>query len=230
MRKTIARVFVAAVLLVAGDAARRAGGIEERLADTQQQLTTMTATVTPAAYDEVEASLALVARLPLVGDRVREEVREQRARAAYWNGDYASVMSAVPATTTAGTAEQNPDLMFLSANASFRNTIETRKDRAGLLRELDEALRLYSDVLKARPEHAGAAYNYEYVGRLRTALAKGQRTDQVAPDGPPSMHGDEGNPPQGTKPPEFNVIVPMRPDERQEQFDAGEGGVTRRRG
>ena len=44
------------------------------------------------------------------------------------------------------------------------------------------------------------------------------------------MHGEEGDPPQGTKPPDFNVIVPMRPDERQDQFDAGVGGVTRRKG
>ena len=231
MRQTMLRLLAAAVLLVAGDAFRRAAVIEARRADTQERLMTMPASVTPAAYDEIEEMLGIAARIPLVGDRLLDELRRERAHAAYWNGDYAAVTASRPDAAAAdGPPERSPDLMFLAANASFRSTLQTRTERAALLRGLDEALQSYSDVLKLEPGHAGAGYNYEYVGRLRTALARGQRTDQVAPDGPPSMHGDEGNPPQGTKPPEFNVIVPLRPDERQEQFDAGEGGVMRRRG
>ena len=227
MRRMIVRIVVAAVLLAAAEAFRRAAAIEDRLAGTQEQLTTLAATVTPASYDEIEDELALAARIPVIGEPLIEEVREQRARAAYWNGDYATV------ATTAGAPEEenrNPDLMFLAANASYRTTIQSGAPRAVLLRNLDEALKGYSDVLKADPDHAGAAYNYEFVGRLRTALARGQQTTNLAEDAKPNMHGEEGDPPEGTKPPEFNVIVPMRPDERQEQFDAGVGGVTRRRG
>lgn len=232
MKKLVVRIVIALVLLAAGEAFRRASLIEDRLADGQQRLTTQTASVTPASYADLEETLAFAARIPVVGEALRADLREQRALAAYWNGDYASVVTrpAAPAAAEDEEEPQDPDLMFLAANASFRNTLQVRRDRAGLLRGLDEALRLYADVLKAQPGHAGAAYNYEYVGRLRTAIGRGQRTDQMAPDGPPQMHGEEGDPPQGTKPPDFNVIVPMRPDERQEQFEAGEGGVTRRRG
>ncbi len=222
----IVRILVAAVLLTAGEAARRAATIEDRLAETQEQLMTQTATVTPAAYDEVEQALALAGRIPLVGESLLEDVREQRAVAAYWNGDYASVTASAPATDEAG----DPDLMFLAANASYRSTIESRVERPVLLRGLDEALKRYSDVLGAEPDHTGAAYNYEFVSRLRTALGKGRQGAAIANEGRPNMHGEEGNPPEGTQPPEFNVIVPLRPDERQEQFDAGVGGVTRRRG
>ena len=231
MRKLITRLIIAAVLLAAAEAFRRASLIEEHLADSQQRLTTLTASVTPASYDEVENELALAARIPVVGDALLDDVRHQRALAAYWNGDYATVTA--PAAPTAPNAEPedpDPSLMFIQANATFRGALQTRSERAAILRGLDESLKLYGDVLKADAGHVGAAYNYEFVGRLRTAIGRGQRTDQLSPDGPPNMHGEEGTPPDGTKPPEFNVIVPMRPDERQEQFDAGVGGVTRRRG
>jgi hypothetical protein len=43
------------------------------------------------------------------------------------------------------------------------------------------------------------------------------------------MQGGEGAPPPDTAPAEFNVIVPMSPDERGE-FEAGAGSVQRRVG
>ena len=227
MKKMVVRIIVAVLIVAAGEAIRRAATIEDRLADTQEQLTVQTATVTAAMYDEVETALAFAGRIPLVGDSLLADVREQRAVAAYWNGDYPAVTASAPASDDeAG----DPDLMFLAANASYRTTIRSRAERPALLRGLDEALKRYSDVLDAEPGHGGAAYNYEFVARLRTALARGAKGETLANEAQPNMRGEEGDPPQGTKPPDFNVIVPMRPDERQDQFDAGVGGVTRRKG
>jgi hypothetical protein len=229
----VVRIVIAAVLLTVAVGFRRAASIEDRLASTQEQLMTQTATVTPAAYDEVENELALATRVPVVGRSILEDVREQRAQAAYWNGDYAAVTAIAADPTAAPAAEtedKDADLLFLAANASYRRTIQSGAERPALLRGLDDALKRYGDVLDADPGYTGAAYNYEFVGRLRTALARGRQSDAIANEGRPNLHGDEGNPPQGTKPPEFNVIVPMRPDERQEQFDAGVGGVVKRRG
>ena len=235
MRTLIGRVVVAVLVIGAGDAVRRAAAIEDRIAATQEQLTVQPSTVTPAAYDEIETQLALASRIPILGDALLQDVRRQRALAAYWNGDYATVAATAGGPTATADADatetpNDPALRFVAANAAFRASIRPGRARAELLRLLDESLQQYGEVLKADPSHAGAVYNYEFVGRLRTALARGQRADQLVPEGQPNMHGEEGNPPQGTKPPEFNVIVPMRPDERQEQFDAGVGGVTRRRG
>lgn len=233
MKKMFVRIFVAAVLLVLALGFRRAAAIEEQIAGTEEQLMTQTAAVTPAAYDEVEEALAFVTRVPLLGRSLRDDIREQRAQAAYWNGDYAAVTSlasSTAASSPADTESEDPDLLFLAANASFRRSIQSAADRAALLRALDDVLKRYGDVLDADPAYAGASYNYEFVGRLRTALARGRQPDSLANEGKPNLHGDEGNPPQGTKPAEFNVIVPMRPDERQEQFDAGVGGVVKRKG
>lgn len=227
MKKMIVRILIAVVLLAAAEAVRRAAAIEDRLADTEEQLMTETATVTPASYDEVEQALAFAGRIPLVGTSLVDDVRERRAVAAYWNGDYATVTASAPAADEEG---GNPELMFLAANAAYRTTIQSKAERPVLLRGLDEALKRYSDVLEAEPGHLAAAYNYEFVNRLRTALSKGRLGAEMANEGRPNMHGEDGDPPAGTDPQEFNVIVPMRPDERQEQFDAGVGGVTRRRG
>jgi hypothetical protein len=227
MRKMLVRLLIAASLLLAGEAFRRAAAIENSLAATQEQLTMLPASVTPASYDAIEADLALAAQLPIVGEPLLNDVRMQRARAAYWNGDYAAVREAA---ATADEENRSADLMFLAANARYRDAVRAGSPRATLLRNLDEVLKGYGDVLKADAAHAAAAYNYEFVSRLRTALARGQQSINISDDARPNMQGEEGEPPKGTKPPEFNVIVPMRPDERQEQFDAGVGGVTRRRG
>ncbi len=181
MKKMVVRIIVAALIVAAGEAIRRAATIEDRLADAQEQLTTQTATVTAAMYDEVEGALAFAGRIPLVGDSLLADVREQRAVAAYWNGDYPAVTAAAPAIDDeAG----DPDLMFLAANASYRTTIRSRAERAALLRGLDEALKRYSDVLDAEPGHGGAAYNYEFVARLRTALARGRNGGDSRERGP----------------------------------------------
>ncbi len=227
MKQMLTRIILAALLIGAADLVRRVATAEERLADAQEQLTIQPDAVTPAAFDEVENGLAFTRRIPVVGPSLLDDVREQRAVAAYWNGDYAAVAADAPPDED---DDGDPDLMFLAANAAYRSTIQSRLERAALLRALDESLRRYGDVLEAAPSHSGAAYNYEFVARLRTALARGRQGELLANETRPNMHGEEGDPPQGTKPPEFNVIVPLRPDERQEQFDAGVGGVTRRRG
>jgi hypothetical protein len=232
VKKMLVRLIVAAILLAAGEGFRRAASVEERLATAEERLTTQTASVTPASYDEVEQTLSFATSVPVIGDRILRDVRHERAVAAYWTGDYGTVIATARGNSAAADtpADTDPDLQFLAANASFRDTLRTRRDRPAVLRGLDESLRAYSDVLKAAPAHETAAYNYEFVSRLRNAVARGRGDDDIPTGAPPNMQGEEGSPPQGTKPPEFNVIVPMRPDERQEQFDAGESGPAKRRG
>ena len=47
---------------------------------------------------------------------------------------------------------------------------------------------------------------------------------------PPAVHGDEGDPPAESEGQEFNVIVPLRPEERTDLMKAGSGGKPRRQG
>jgi hypothetical protein len=223
----IARVVLAVLLLAAAEAFNRAASIEETLAAAQERLATLRAGAVPTGYDEVERSLAFASRIPVVGEPMLADVRTQRAMASYWTGDYATLTGIQPGTAPDQT--DDPDVLFLAANSAYRRLVQSKPDRAALVRGLDDVLRRYGDVLKLAPGHVDAAFNFEFTARVRDAVSRGRQTQALA-EGNPSMHGEEGEPPQGTKPPEFNVIVPMRPDERQDQFDAGVGGAPTRKG
>ncbi len=226
MKSFIGLALVALVLVLAGEAVRRAGLIEARLADAQEQLTTI-GRVAPETDAGLDTSLTLLSRAPLLGARLTREVREQRAEAAYWQGDYAALAPA-PAAATAP-PEDNPTLLLLTANAGFRTAVLQNRTAQTLARSLDGVLKKYAAVLTADPDSTDAAHNYEFVVRLRTALASG-RGAAVPAARNQNMQGEEGEPPMGSQQSDFKVIVPLRPEERQEQMDPGAGANFQRKG
>ena len=72
--------------------------------------------------------------------------------------------------------EANGDLdaevLLAAANAAFRS--HEREGGAGpaQVQRLDGVLQAYAAVLKAAPKHMDAAYNYEYVSRVRDQVAR----------------------------------------------------------
>jgi hypothetical protein len=225
MKSLIGFIVVALLLVGAGEAFRRASLIEERLATADEQLTT-TGRVAPDVDASLDDSVALAGRIPVLGARINRQVHRQRAEGAYWQGQYATLIPA--ATATGDAAEDDPAVLLLAANARFRSAVLQNRTPQTLLRSLDEVLKGYGTVLKADPDSIDAAYNYEYVTRLRTALA-GRGGTMPAPRSS-NMQGEEGEPPMGSQKSDFNVIVPLRPDERQDQTDPGAGAQFQRKG
>ena len=66
----------------------------------------------------------------------------------------------------------DPEVLLAAANAAFRS--HEREGGAGpaQVQRLDGVLQAYVAVLKAAPTHMDAAYNYEYVSRLRDQVAR----------------------------------------------------------
>jgi hypothetical protein len=126
-------------------------------------------------------------------------------------------------------ADLSGDIRFISANAMLRELARQPVDRQALARSLDAVLKAYVSVLDVDPNDVDAAYNYEFVSRLRAALAAGRGGGVPLPL-ESDVHGEKGSPPPQTKPNEFNIIVPLRPEERQEQIDPQAGTVPPRRG
>ena len=103
-------------------------------------------------------------------------------------------------------------------------------------------LQAYAAVLKASPRHADAAYNYEYVSRVRDRVASrvpGKTPPALAPvaaaragdlPGGPTIHGRPGGPPPEAKAEEFQVIAPMEYGDREAQPEATPGGKIQRKG
>jgi hypothetical protein len=233
MRTFLGQLVIAALLLAAGEAFRRAAVIEKELAQAEEDLATLATGTADAEYGQIEKDLGIAAKLPLVGPTLVADVRQERAMVAYWRADYRSV----PSNEAELAAEDtNPDLVFLAGNAAYRNVLGRRTGQAGA-QDLDAVLRLYTMLLKKSPSYVDGAYNYEYVVRLRNALAKmkpGGSPKGAPPNqdeqAQPSVHGEEGSPPQDVPPEQFNVIVPLRPEERGDLMKAGTGALKQRKG
>ena len=97
---------------------------------------------------------------------------------------------------------------------------------------LDSIGKLYADILRVEPENEDAAYNYEFVLRLRRAAMTAKKNipglDPAAAG--ITVHGVPGAPPQDSDAKKFKMIVPMMPDERQEAEEAGRAGRKVRKG
>ncbi len=233
MKTTLGHVILAVVLLGAGALVRSAATVERQLAGAETRLATLQPDVADAEYAHVMESLGQASRLPVLGTALVTDIREQRAKLAYWRGDYASVPSK---EADLGEAVASPDLVFLSGNAKFRSVVGKRVGQEGA-QDLDGVLRIYAMLLKRAPSHQDGAFNYEYVVRLRNVVAKtkaGSGDSKAAGPGkdpaPPSVHGEKGSPPSDEKSDQFNVIVPLRPEERGELMKAGSGAARQRKG
>lgn len=135
----------------------------------------------------------------------------------YWSGAYQAI-----------TPERDP---LLAANAAYRAATDEGGDWRAVTNRLDQVITQYADVLRDDPGSAIAAYNYEFVVRYRNAIAARQQPVPAAVDaGDTSLHGRIGAPPPGANTKQFKMIVPMRPDERQEAEEAGRGGRRVRKG
>lgn len=230
MRTVTGRMFVAAILALGGLALRSTADIEHQIANAEQALATAGPAAAVDQLDALDVDDTLAARVPLVGAALRTEMARQRARATYWLSDY----TGLPVVGEQGAdAADSLELVVLSANAGFRTVQRSGlEDPAELIRGLDAVLQSYAHVLEEDPENRDTAFNYEFVSLQRILAAGGdlalQPPDEAEAD-PSEMHGAQGAPPPDTAPGDFNIIVPMSPDERGE-FEAGAGGVRQRQG
>ena len=222
MKLIASRLLIAILLLAGAEVLRRAGDLEDTLAAAQQRL----ATQSPAAASSDEAATAApwIGWLPVFGPSIEADLRRARALESYWRGDYAALETAGQEAPPADAA-----LRLISANATFRDLARRPLDNQALVRGLDAALKAYFSVLEADPAVVDAAFNFEFVSRLRAARAAGRGNGLAAPSRS-NPHGEQGSPPNQVKPNDFNIIVPLRPDERQDQADPQGGSTLQRKG
>ena len=139
--------------------------------------------------------------------------------AGYWRGDYDAAI-------------ENPDAKLLAANAQYRKMREARRIWQAVVGRMDSLVKQYAEILRENPNNTEAAFNYEYVVRLRAVFAA--RKQPVPPldakGAGLTIHGFAGAPPEESDMKKFKMIVPMRPDERLEAEKAGKGTTKVRKG
>ena len=138
-------------------------------------------------------------------------------------------------TRSMGAAHQrspNADAKLLAANAAYRNMRKAGGSWQAVVGRMDSLVKQYAEILRDDPSNSEAAFNYEYVVRLRQVIAA--RKQPVAPvagnDAGLTIHGFAGAPPEASDMKKFKMIVPMRPDERLEAEKAGKGTTKVRKG
>lgn len=221
--------YLVAALILGGVAAAvaAAGRVDRRVARAQQQIATFALDDADAAYVELERSLDVAGTVPWLFGDTRSDVAARRAALRYWRGDYTGLLADYADASADVTG--NLPLQFVLANAAARAALDPEADREQVLRALDGAIDVYLGVLQESPGHLDAAYNYEYLLRLRADLAAG--AELPAPRR--SQHGREGEAPEDGQLEEIEIYVPVQRDvdpEIDESPTLGAGDRIRKRG
>ncbi len=238
MRNIVAGLLVAALLIAAGSVSLAESRHSRRLADAHERLATLQYT----DEGDLANDATLINRLPPpIGLDPQTESRHE-ATVSYWLARYNGLTELTNAAN--GPAPTDPELLLLAANAAYRTSAPQSKETKAVVARLDTVVQAYADVLRKAPNLTDAAYNYEFVVKLRDQIAKGpQKGAKDGKKGPvmppdesvdlptgPTIHGRPGGPPEGESMSDFKTVTPMRYDEREEQMDPGRGQKLRRKG
>ena len=223
--KSISGFLVAAlVLVVLGSIALTAFRIERHRADALQGIATLRYADARAGLDGAERYLTYLRWLPGIGSDLLNDVRARKAALQYWQRDYDAL---VPEGTdpVAAIEEDNVALQLVVANAAYRQGQAQQAksaDRQTMVQMLEQVASGYLTVLKNSDVSEDAAYNFEYIVRVRDEAAKGRR-----PSPPPKDQeqdgdlGQSGEPSEATSQKGFEIYIPLEGEERPAGGDAG---------
>ena len=211
-----AQAIIALLLLAAGAILWRSSEMERRLAAAERDLAMLRYEEAATAAQQPGGRLA--ALMPGAG-RTASDAKALETTASYWRGNYEAVADKV-------------DAKLRAANAAYRNMRKTGGSWQAVVGKMDSLIKQYAEILREDPSNTEAAFNYEYVVRLRQVIAA--RKSPVAPfdamDQGLTIHGFAGAPPEASDMKKFKMIVPMRPDERLEAEKAGKGTTKVKKG
>ena len=224
MRTVILRLTIAIALAVGAWFSWSEAQLAARMGDATQQIATL-------RHSEVDHDLDA----------------SMTATAQYWLGRYGGI--------TANTDESDGDALILLtvANAAFRQSERETDVGPAAVQRLDGVLQAYASALKSSPPRdsralgaealaKAAAYNYEYVARLRDQVARAPQgkplkrapapAEVMAGDLPigPTIHGRPGAPPPEAKMEDLQMLAPMEYGDREAQPEATPGGKRERKG
>jgi hypothetical protein len=234
MRTPIIRACIAAVFAVAAWLSWSESQLAARVAGARQSIATF----------DYSAASALEPRRSLVDFVSRErglgdQVRVAKAAVAYWLGRYDAVAADADGASDA-------DVLLAAANAAYRAAQQDPAVGPAAVQKLDGVLQAYAAAMKAAPAGGAdavatqAAYNYEFVARVRDQVASSGKNARL-PSAPasgmggdlpagPTIHGAPGGPPPDANVEELQTIMPMEYGDREAQPEPTPGVKRERKG
>lgn len=235
MRSVIGLAVAALVAAAAARIVGAAGALEGRAADAETAYLTLRYGALEPELEALDAA-ATALTVPGLGRSLHDAVRVGQGETRYWLGQYGRLGAERDAAGVL--VESDPEMLRLAAHAMYRAAQASPDPQAGL-RRLDDVAKAYADVLRAAPGDENAAWNYEFVVRLRSMLSQAKAplppaaSRVLAGDLPTgaTLHGQPGAPPAGTDMQKFKMVIPLRSDERNQlPQSAGQSEPPKRRG
>jgi hypothetical protein len=223
-------LVAAAALALLGAALVAAGLLERDMAQAQANVTTMNYDDVEATFDAAERYYEYGSHVPWIGNGPVNDVRARKAALHYWQKSYTTIL---PQQTdpVGAVASDNTALQLIVADTVYRTGQAQSKDKETTMQALNAGINGYLVVLKNTARQEDAAFNYEYLIRLRDEVDKGKRKpgpgDAVlkGPDGaagaPPTLDSTMSD---------FKIYIPLESQERQDQGVAGKAGAGKRKG
>ena len=228
--KTIVTFVLTALLLGAIAGLVLAGGLlQRRLGFAQQALSTWNLAASASAYADAERSLAFTEMIPGLLRGSRDEVLARQTAIRYWRGDFAGLLADYVDVSRPDVRDIR-DLQLVVANAAYRAAQDMTDDSAAALSGLDRAIVVYQQVVQNTGGDADAAFNYEYLVRLRNAILEGGEMPALPSLNPLGMEGEQ---PDEMESDDYKIYVPNELEEEGvETQDPTMGGdpPIRRRG
>ena len=168
--------------------------------------------------------------MPFLGSDARQEIRARQAAIQYWQRQYDVVLPAA-AEPVAAVDEENVELQLVVANSAHRVNQRQFKDKGSTVKALEASAAGYLTVLKNNTWHPDAAFNYEYIIRLRDAAAKGSQPPPPKENAEESDNGESGAPTPATSQEGFQIYIPLEQGEKNPTGgEAGKASAKERKG
>jgi len=230
MRSVVGLVAGAVALALVGFAFFGVARLEGHMADAGQQLSTLRYAAAGESLAQAEQYAGRARLVPWLGSDARLEIRARQAAVQYWQRDYEAVLPA-GAEPVAAVDEENVELQLVVANAAYRVKQTQFADQKSTVAALEEAAAGYLTVLKSSAWHPDAAFNYEYMIRLRDEAAKGRQPPPPQNNEEDADLGEAGAPTPATSQEGFQIYIPLEQGEKNPSGgEAGKASAKERKG
>jgi hypothetical protein len=214
MHIPLGRLLLSALLAAGAVVCWTASNIAEELAGRHERLATLR---------EVRDDMPPGGWRGRIAAFVDADATRHAATANYWDRRYEAFGD------DNSTTETDAGASLIAANAAFRKSQRDAVGRPLDSDQIDRALHAYAGVLQKGGFSRDAAYNYEFVARLRDVTRRSRARTQAAPE-TPTIHGRPGTHPPPTRGDEFEVLTPMDFGDREAQPEATPGVKRPRKG
>ena len=228
MKGILGFLCIALALFLAGAVFLGAGFLDRNTAHAEQSVNALKYDEADRTFATSERYLQTASHLPWIGNGPVNDIRTRRAAIRYWQHQYSSLISQQTDGGN-GTGSDNVGFQLVAANAIYRAGQAQAKDKRTMLQAVDSGIQADVAILKNTARQDQAAYNLEYLARVRDEILNGPII--MIPPPTNDAYGAIGFLPlEDADSSNFKTLTPLNKEERQKEGDAGKAIPPKRRG